>query len=225
MKTTLFASEHMRPVWNKVGLESLLVPTLSAYAIEFADFTPPRSLDAGHIELVEGQHFRIKGDHVVFGTPLTDPFLQMDGSLSSSRLVIHYHGIRDYRLLFPQVTDESLKVRLGEFYEEGERAFDTGAWLSFALMAAAVYEGILGWRVGKKRGDLVDFVYLAHKRGIVTDDERDILDSARETRNLVHASKHKRNWVSRAQAMDIRKVLDTLVRSLSAPDSAGEPIS
>ncbi len=205
----------MRPVWNTSGLESLLVPTLSAYAIEFADFTPPRCLDVGHVELIDGKDFRIEGDRVIFEMPLTNPFLQMEGGLSSSRLVIHYHGVREYKLLFPQVTDESLQARLAKFYEEAERVFDSGSWLSFALMASAIYEGLLGWSLREEKDTFASLIKKAHDAPIIDTPERDVLEAARQTRNLVHASRHMEAWVSRAQAMDMRTVLDKLVRALS----------
>ncbi|WP_258166065.1 hypothetical protein [Bacillus sp. MYb209] len=49
-------------------------------------------------------------------------------------VVIHYNGIRDYSLLFHWVIKDGLKRDLGSFYEEAEKNFDQGAWLSFTLM-------------------------------------------------------------------------------------------
>lgn len=227
MKTTIFTNEHMRPTWSPYGLKSFHVRTLSAYAIEFAVFTPPKDLDSGYAELNDGSDFQIEGNEVIFGTPLSSPMLRLDGALARARLVINYHGIRDYKLLFPQVTEESLQVRLARFYEEAERVFDTGSWLSFALMASAVYEGLLGWSLDEKNATFSSLIKKAYDAPIVDAGERDVLEAARKTRNLVHASNHEEAWVSRAQAMDMRSVLDKLVRSLSivSPPIESEAVS
>ncbi len=48
-------------------------------------------------------------------------------------LVIHYHGLKDYSLLFPWVNNNDLRKRLGEYYKEAELNFDSGAWLLCCL--------------------------------------------------------------------------------------------
>lgn len=215
MKTTMFKMSHMRTIVGAKGADRVHVPTLSAYAIEFAEFTPPPNLDVGHIEFVEGRDFRLEGDHVILAAPLNQYFGSIGGEHSGVKLVIHYHGIRDYELLFPQVTELSLRSRLGQFYEEAEKVFDIGAWLSFALAASAIYEGLLGWRLGRTRGVLADLVEEAFKNRIIASGDRQILDVARKARNLVHASRHKEQCITRTEAMDMRTVMDKLVRTLS----------
>jgi hypothetical protein len=218
MKTCVFTFDDMRPSWDSAGgLKEIGVATLSAFAVEYAEFIPPRDLDAGYIELNDNRDFRIDGDRIIFLNPLTSPFLQMEGGLSSSRLVVHHYGVRDYALLFPKVSDPSMKTRLGEFYEEGEKVFESGSWLSFALMAGAVYEGLLASCLGVAGGSLSDLIAKAREKQIVDDSSVRILAAVRQARNLVHPSKHREARISRTQAMDIRKVLDRLIRALSKP--------
>lgn len=113
------------------------------------------------------------------------------------------------------MTEPNLKARLGQFYEEAEAAFERGSWLSFALMSAAVYEGLLGWKLQASHERLVKLVDTALKIGIIDARESKILHAARKHRNLVHASRHADQWVQRAAAMDMRTTLDGLMRKLS----------
>jgi hypothetical protein len=130
-------------------------------------------------------------------------------------LLVHYHGIRDFGLLFPQIAEPTLRKRLGEFYEEAEKVFEVAAWLSFALNAAAIYEGLLGWRLGRKEGTLDELTEEAFQRQLIDEGERSTINAARKARNLVHASQHHRPFVSRVDAMDMRMVMDRLVRAFS----------
>jgi hypothetical protein len=166
MKTTMFTGRQMSPIGNDQGhIAGFVVPTLAAYATEYSELTPPRDVSAGFIQLSEGNDYWIAGEKVFLFNPLTSPFLTLNNALRGSRLVIHYHGIRDHELLFPQISDHALRKRLGEFYEEAERAFDSSAWLSFSLMAAAVYEGLLGWRLQAPKGSLSDLIRLHEVTG------------------------------------------------------------
>lgn len=74
------------------------VPTLSAYAIEYAEFTPPIGLDVGFRVLSYGVDFKAQGDELSFHRGFSLKF----SSIQSCRLMIHYHGIRSYELLFPR---------------------------------------------------------------------------------------------------------------------------
>jgi hypothetical protein len=67
------------------------------------------------------------------------------------KIVIFYHGIRDYGLLFPSITPLTLQARMGEFYREAEIAFDAAAWLTFMLMCGALFEGILFHKMGANK--------------------------------------------------------------------------
>jgi hypothetical protein len=206
---------HMRPVYEDGVLRGLEIPSLSAYAIEYSELFGPPSLDAGHIEYVEGRDFYVEKGCVVLAVSLNAP--PIHGALEDAdiRFSVHYHGIRDFGLLFPQVAEDTLRRRLGNFYEEAERVFDVAAWLSFALNAAAIYEGLLGWRLGRARGTLEKFTEEALELGVIDETARCTIDVARHARNLVHASHHKKPFISRTDAMDMRMVMDKLIREFS----------
>lgn len=214
MKSTAFDGKYMTlaSCAEYETVERIEVPTLSAYAIEYSEFTPPPNLDVGHILLCQYADYEIEGDHVIFKHPFPIAF----GGMESCRLVIHYHGIRDFSLLFPQVSDSALQERLGRFYEEAEKAFEHGAWLSFALMASAVYEGLLVWRLPKQKDNFSSLIKSAGEQDIISQNEVLTLERARSNRNLIHASRYTESWISRSSAMDIRTVMNRLVRELSA---------
>jgi hypothetical protein len=213
MKTTMFGGEHMflqhYDEYDRITIVS--VPTLSAYAVEFGEFTPPADPDIGYRALYLSSDFTIAEDTLSFRSPFSVKF----GGFERCRLVVHYHGIRDFARLFPQVPEPALRDRLGQFYEEADITFDRGAWLSFALMAGAVYEGLLGWRLGQVNGKFSDLIHRGVKDGIITERESRILQDAQESRNLVHAGRFGEPSVTRANAMDMRMVMDTLVRKFA----------
>jgi len=213
MRTTAFSTQQMAVAAHdghgRVTVVS--VPTLSAFAIEHAEFKPPPHVDFGHRLLYLGSDFTTEADSVVFSTGLSLFF----DSFESSQLVIHYHGIRDYTLLFPQVTEVALRERLGRFYEEAESNFDHGAWLSFALMAGAVYEGLLGQRLQAPKKSFADLIKLAATQGILAGAEEAILQVARNSRNLVHPALFNEPCITRANAMDMRIVMDSLIRKFA----------
>lgn len=213
MKTIVFHGQHMKvgsyDAYERVA--AVEVPTLSAYAVEHADFMPPSGIDTGLSILSLGADFCVDADEIKFWSGFSLKF----SSIESCRLVIHYHGIRDYSRLFPMVSDVQLRIRLGQFYEEAERTFENGSWLAFALMASAVYEGLLGWKLNSRSEPFAKLIAEAHQRGLIETQEAQILDAAREHRNLVHASRLETPWVQRADAMDMRTTMDGLVRKLA----------
>jgi hypothetical protein len=192
-------------------VESVVVSTLSAYAIGYAEFTPPSELDSGHHVLHSGADFDITGEQIIFRSVFGLKF----GGFETSRLVIHFHGIRDHALLFPQVTEPQLKARLGAYYQEADVTFENGAWLSFVLMSAAIYEGLLAWKLQRQDDKFVRLIETARTGGIIDAREYNILNMARKHRNLVHASRYQEPWVERVTAMDMRTTLDGLIRKLS----------
>ena len=187
MKSTAFTERHIKigSLSGQIAEEYLVVPTLSAYAVEYSEFTTAPNLDSGMTVFYQDTDYRIVDDRLYVRYAI--PFVF--GGLGSYRLVIHYHGIRDYALLFPQVKDHSLQIRLGQFYEEAETAFENRAWLSFALMAAAVYEGVLSWRLQNTDAGLHQLISVAVEKGVLSEHEAATVDSARTNRNLVHAAK------------------------------------
>ena len=128
------------------------------------------------------------------------------------KFIIHYHGIRDYGLLFPSVTPTSLQERLGNFYREAEAAFDSASWLAFMLMCGALFEGILYSRLGTNT-TFEKLIEAASAAGSINAGTECIMNKVRNYRNLVHANRHATPNVSRADAMDTRTTLDRLLRT------------
>ncbi|OOR20552.1 DUF4145 domain-containing protein [Bacillus cereus] len=131
-------------------------------------------------------------------------------------VVVHYNGIRDYSLLFPWVEKDGLKHDLGLFYEEAEKNFDQGAWLSFALMCGAVFEGMLYDKLGyPSKNNFNNMINVANDRNIISEHQKNIIDKVRESRNRVHCNKFDLPYVSRTDAMDMKSLLDRLIKDFS----------
>lgn len=177
------------------------IPVLKAYAIEY--FIVEMLVDGG--SLYTGDYDVNNGKLIVEGP---DPRSMNDYRIT---LTIHYHGIRDYSLLFPAIPDASLKERLGQFYREADAAFETGSWLTFTLMCGALFEGVLYAKAGvnKSFNVLIDD---AHANGDIDVTTSTVMHTVRGHRNLVHANRHTEPYVSRADAMDTRVILDKLLR-------------
>lgn len=217
MKTSSFVLLLPEPHPNPQSLEDLRIkiplPTLSAYAIESAEFYAPQNFEGSYSQLIEGKDFELENDQVVW----TSGGLQNISlaSFGTCRLVIHYHGIRDYTALFPFVNCESLKARLAKYYEESEQAFESGAWLSYALMCGALYEGMLFSVIESKSLPFAKLISKAEELKLVGSPEIKIMNLARESRNLVHASNHGNSYVSRTNAMDMRTTMDKVIYSFA----------
>jgi hypothetical protein len=220
----MFSGSHMKPLYNKAGgVEGFQVPTLDAYAIEHAELTPPRDIDSGFSQLSDGEDFWILNDTANLHHPLSSPFLNFEGVLERTRLVIHYHGVRDFSLLFPQIEDSALQTRLGEFYAEAETAFENSAWLSFSLMAGAIYEGLHSWHLRQSNETFAKLIRLALKKGSLEAEDAEILEEARDARNLVHAGRAKDPMIARQDAMDMRRLVDRLVRQFAQNSMSSLP--
>ena len=125
-------------------------------------------------------------------------------------LVIHYHGVRDYESLFPFVANDQLKLRMAQFYEDAEKCFESSAWLPFLLMCGGIFEGILISQ-NITKSNFSQQINTAKERGVISDREKTIMNKVREGRNIVHAGNSHKQYISRADAMDIRKVLDKMI--------------
>jgi len=185
---------------------AFVVPTLQAYAIEFSQFLAPNQLHGGQKEFVEGKDYFLEDDRLIwknFEEPLFED--------SVYRLIVHYHGIRDYRLLFPHIEEPELRERLGKFYEEAEVAFENGAWLCYSLMCGAVYEGLLHAYFGKK-ASFFKMIKEVLTLGVIDEKAEGIMHQTRNLRNLVHGNNFTKPYVTRLQAMDMRAVMDKLIK-------------
>ena len=117
--------------------QTLNVPGLSAYAIEHADLQYN-----GVTHAVDGNDLKIAEDSII---ATSMQFSKYD----SLRLCIYYFGIKDFSLLFPQIKAAAVDraERLGLIYEEAEKTFEAGAWLSFMLMCGSIFEHLLFFRL------------------------------------------------------------------------------
>jgi hypothetical protein len=202
MNTILFDLDYDSATHETRNGKSIVVfkvPTLPAYAIEHSDFSI-NGLGSNK----EGDAYVINGNEVL----CEENDVQTGDSL---RLIVYYHGIRDYRLLFPSVADSDLVERLANFYEEAEKNFANGAWLSYALMCGAIYEGLLFAKLGINGGFAV-LTRNALAGGLINSETADVMDKARNFRNLVHANRFCEIYVSRADAMDMRTTIDKLIK-------------
>lgn len=133
--------------------------------------------------------------------------------IKSMSIILHYHGIREYALLFPWVSNIDLQTRLGNFYEETEKCFEQGAWLSFSLMCGAIFEGMLYAKLSYPNSDNFSvMINDAFSRNLITAVQRRIMDFVRAKRNLVHGGRFNENYITRKDAMDIRVTLDKLIK-------------
>ena len=100
---------------------------------------------------------------------------------------------------------------MGCFYKEAELAFENGAWLSYSLMCGAIYEGLL-YGLHVKGKSFLQIIKNAFSKDIIDEETSSIMYTARGLRNLVHGNKNKEPYVTRLQAMDMRTVMDKLLK-------------
>jgi len=205
MKSTIFKLDPSAPTttYNPSGpdyIYTFKLPLIPAFAVEYF------MIHYGALSTLPDRSHTLTGDVLT-----VNPGYNLDDM--DCRIVIFYHGIRDYSLLFPNVNPPNLQSRLGEFYREADAAFDAAAWLSFMLMCGALFEGILFFKSGANQS-FNDLILSAATKGTIDSQTRAIMDSVRQYRNLVHANRYAELYVSRADAMDTRITLDRLLREM-----------
>lgn len=203
MKSTTFVLDPSAAALTKTEVGNVYafkLPLLLAFAIEYY------TLQFGALST-----FPSDGDSLVGDTLTVTVMYPLDDM--DSRVAIFYHGIRDYRLLFPTVTSATLQARLGEFYREAEAAFDSASWLTFMLMCGALFEGILFFKLGVNQS-FNQLIQAAIANGTIDATTASIMNTVRGHRNLVHANRHTEAYVTRAEAMDTRITLDRLLRTI-----------
>lgn len=129
---------------------------------------------------------------------------------TSGVLTIYYNGIKDHKLLFPHVEDNSLRARLGQFAEEASKAFENQSWISCCLMVGGVLEGLLYNEFGDYR--FKDLIRKANKRGFITSEEGLLIDDVRLARNRIHASQHNEAIINRQAALELSTAYDRLIK-------------
>jgi len=203
---------------DKTRTAKYLVPTLPAFALEYAELIVPPDLDGVQpTRLFIGRGFEISNDTVLWHS-----YRQTLFDAPEPILIVHYHGIRDYQLLFPAVSSSDRIQRLAYYYEEAEKCFEAGAWLSFMLMCGAVFEGLLSDRVGSSDNKKFNLLITrASEQELISGAEQQLIDTVREYRNMVHLDNRESRYVSRADVMDTRKALDVIVHRFSyGPEEA-----
>ena len=109
MKTIQFILDNCieTPGQFDIQIAKYLVPTLSAYAIEYAELRAYPDIDGGgRTEFLLGRGFEIN-DNIVIWDSFISNISQRD---ELPVLIVHYHGIRDYHLLFPTISSEEKKI-------------------------------------------------------------------------------------------------------------------
>ncbi|MES9925709.1 MAG: hypothetical protein ABW152_16630 [Candidatus Thiodiazotropha endolucinida] len=129
---------------------------------------------------------------------------------SHCSLTIFYAGITDYSLLFPFIIDEDLKIRLGQFAEEADKAFQNSSWMSFTVMAISAIEGILYNLFG--RNDLHKLINKAEAKNLITSNEKELLLEAKNTRNRIHADNYKEPFPTRKLGTNLYVLYDRLIK-------------
>ena len=178
------------------------IPMLPAYSIEY--FT----IQYGPLNSTIEDYKIVNNNQLKLHSVYTIKELKQVSNL----ITIHYHGIKDFGMLFPWINDYKLRNRLGFFYEEAEKNFEMGSWLSFSIMCGAVFEGMLYAKLNFPSKVFEELINDAFSEGIISEDEKDIMDRVRKKRNLVHSNNYKKSYITRKTAMDIRNTLNKLLK-------------
>lgn len=202
------ATRFIIPLEDRIDEHSwdFKIPTLPAYAIH-----------SSRVEIdLSGVIYEVTP--MITSHIISDDILTVSPSLSGTlfhtvktlNLMIYHNGIKDYRLLFPHISDISLATRLGQFAEEAEVAFKNAAWLSYSLMVGAVLEGLL-FKLYKNQ-KLYKLIQLAQENDIISEREAELFKHTRYLRNLVHASNHKDEYAQRSKALELSIFYDKLLK-------------
>ncbi|MFP7414352.1 DUF4145 domain-containing protein [Priestia filamentosa] len=188
-------------------LWSMNIPILPAFSVEYF------SVQVGGSIGVSGAEDTIKGDNLIVASMYDlEAVLEYDISV-----ILHFHGIRDYSLLFPWIDNTELRNRVGKFYEEAEKNFEQGAWLSFALMCGAVFEGMLYAKLNMPQNNtFFDMITEAYKKSrIINLQQKEIMNDVRHARNLIHSNKFNLDYITRKKAMDIMSTMNKLIKQFA----------
>ena len=213
MKTTSFNLGE--PKYKIEGTESAFscysahftIPSLPAYAIS------SHSLAGINADPVNGYVFSaseiINDKLIVHGMQEIHQYLFVGPSV----LTINYIGIRDYKLLFPQIENKGIKERVACFMEEADKNFDQCSWLSFAIMAGAANEGLFNDLTEDVDSTFGKLITKTKRLAIFEDSDYETLEFLVDSRNLIHAGRYKDEYISRNMAMKVRLSLDELIKA------------
>ena len=79
-------------------------------------------------------------------------------------------------------------------------------------MSGAIYEGMLFDYGGCKEDKFAELISMGKEKGILDEFSSGIMDRTRELRNLVHPGRAGERFVTRADATDMRTVMDRLIK-------------
>jgi hypothetical protein len=209
MKTTVFklidpSSERVEPIFGPLDTV-YRIPTLPAYSIIDHSF-----------DSTEYSPYETGGHRAIYR--LQDDCLHIEGVKNEffhkgiDRFVIHYAGIRDYSLLFPHIEDQSSRSRLGRYAEEAEVSFESGAWLSFMMMAGAVIEGLLDECTPSSANTFDKMIKKAEVESTLSEKDALLCHKVKYARNLIHLRRHGEAYIDRSLAMDTYVFYDELIK-------------
>lgn len=190
------------------------IPLLPAYSIEYLSIqlgplTYTSSLTGNAADTV------INGNKIITESDYSASVI--NHSYKGLGVIIYYQGIRDYSLLFPWVSPVKLRERLGMFYEEAEKCFSQGSWLSFSLMCGALFEGMLYSKLNRPttNNNFFDLINQGKNTNLLNNDQAHIMEKVRRLRNLIHANNFNYPYITRKDATDIKSTMDQLIKSFS----------
>ena len=125
-------------------------------------------------------------------------------------LTIYHNGIKDFELLFPHVSDNSLRARIGSFAEEAYNCFQSHSWVSYCLMVGGVLEGLLYDKFGNF--NFSTLIEKARTAKIISEVEATLIDEVRSARNRIHANKHRESIIDRKMALELSVAYDRLIQ-------------
>jgi hypothetical protein len=195
-------TEPSNPAFND-GDALFHLPILAAYAVHHSKVEMENAL---HVDFGYQQpNYVIENDTVRLKNIGSDMFSPHRGLLT-----LYHAGIKDYSLLFPHISNESLRQRLGQFAQEAESAFESQSWMSYVMMVGAVVEGLLFNQFNKD--NFCELINLAGENGILDTNEVTVIHEVRALRNRVHASKHEQAFADRKIAMELNIIYERLLK-------------
>lgn len=194
-------------------------PGLSAYEVSSLSMPPIGNMDG---QMIRPQ-LAPDGDKVIMSLGGLPGFLIMNNPSARHSCEVKYFGVRDYRSFFNAIEDRDLSEKAAFFLEEADRSFEAGAYFSFLLMAGAVLEALLQWRLSSSGKDtLKPLINQIEKKGLFPavepyfDSKEQMLQEWRaiaDARNMLHPSRLGVDSI-REKAMTSRAILDKTLKSV-----------
>ncbi|HCS63745.1 MAG TPA: hypothetical protein DIW64_06425 [Cellvibrio sp.] len=179
------------------------IPTLPAYALidSYLTLDANQNIDLRSVPIIyslDGDVVEVPNKHWnIFGPP-------------TGLLTIYHNGIKDFELLFPHVSDNSLRARIGSFAEEAYNCFQSHSWVSYCLMVGGVLEGLLYDKFGNF--NFSTLIEKARTAKIISEVEATLIDEVRSARNRIHANKHRESIIDRKMALELSVAYDRLIQ-------------